>query len=270
MMHRVDRRLLFWIVTLLVVSAAVVGVVNAQGVVVTTVPTPNAGTISSIATPDAAAAIISGAATDAAQSISGTAQGLWMQLGHVPQSDLARVLLILGGVVLLIAGWIVYEWIILIAGFLIGATTALSLFPQANTLVALLVFLIGGVIGLAVGGLLYYVAVFLIGAYLGIVIAEGIAAALNIPPLSSVGVLVAAVLGGILLVLLAQELLIILSAVVGAQMITLALGLGVGWMLLLALVGILVQFGAARARGVDFRRRPIRRTVWVRRRAIVE
>ena len=268
MRHRVDHRLLFWIVTLLVMSAALVGIVNAQGVVVTTVPTPNSATITSIATPDAAAATIAGAATDAAQSISGTAQGLWAQLAQVPQSDLARVLLILGGVVLLLAGWVVYEWIILIAGFLIGATTALSLFPQANTLVALLVFLIGGVIGIAIGGLLYYVAVFLIGAYLGIVIAEGVAVALNIPPLSSIGVLVAGIVGGLILILLAQELLIVLSSVVGAQMIALALGLGVGWMLLLALIGIIVQFGAARMRGIDFRRRPMRRTVWVRRHAV--
>ena len=101
MKHRVDRRLLFWIVTLLISSAAVVGVVNAQGTVVPTVPTPNPATITSIATPDAAAASIASAATDAAQSISGTAQGLWAQLAQVPHSDLARVLLILGGVVLL-------------------------------------------------------------------------------------------------------------------------------------------------------------------------
>jgi len=275
-----DRRLLFWIVTLLIVSAAMVGIVNAQteiattvptpgSVVVTSAPTPNAASMTNAAAlPNAAAATITNAATDAAQTISGTAQGLWAQLAQTPQSDLARILLILGGVVLLIAGWAVYEWIILIAGFLIGATTALTLFPQANTLVALVVFLIGGVIGIALGALLYYVAVFLIGAYLGIVIAQGVAAALSVPPLSTIGVLVAAVIGGILLVLLAQELLVILSALVGAQMIALALGLGIGWMLLLTLIGIIVQFGAARTRGVDFRRRPLRRTVWVRRRAV--
>ncbi|MBI1257788.1 MAG: hypothetical protein GC204_09990 [Chloroflexi bacterium] len=271
MMHRssIDRRLLFWLVTVLISSAALVGVVSAQDIVVTTAPTPNAATMTSAAPADAAAAAtIVDAASDAAQTISGTAEGLWAQLAQTPQSDLARVLLILGGVVLLLAGWVVYEWIILIAGFLIGATTALALFPQANTLVALVVFLIGGVIGIALGALLYYVAVFLIGAYLGIVIAQGIAAALSVPPLSTIGVLVAAVVGGILLVLLAQELLVILSALVGAQMIALALTLGVGWMLLLALVGIIIQFGAARTRGVDFRRRPLRRTVWVRRRAI--
>jgi hypothetical protein len=268
MLHRVDRRLLFWIVTLLVCSAAVVGVVNAQTVVVTTIPTPNAATMTSIATPDPAAATIANAASDAAQTITGTAEGLWAQLAQAPQSDLARILLIIGGVVLLIAGWVVYEWIILIAGFLIGATTALALFPQTDTLVALVVFLIGGVIGLALGALLYYVAVFLIGAYIGIVIAEGIALALNLPSVSSIGLLVAGIIGGLILVLLAQELLVILSSVVGAQMIALALGLGVGWMLILALVGIIVQFAAARTRGVDFRRRPLRRTVWVRRRAI--
>ncbi|MEO8393923.1 MAG: hypothetical protein ABI700_13105 [Chloroflexota bacterium] len=257
MKHRVDRRLLFWIVTLLISSAALVGVVNAQDIVVTTAPTP-----------DPAAAQIASAASDAAQSISGAAEGLWAQLAQAPQSDLARILLILGGVVLLIAGWVVYEWIILIAGFLIGATTALASFPQANTLVALVVFLIGGVIGIALGALLYYVAVFLIGAFLGIVIAQGIAAALSVPPISTIGILVAGIVGGLILVLLAQELLVVLSAIVGAQMVALALSLGIGWMLLLALIGIVVQFAAARTRGVDFRRRPIRRTVWVRRRAV--
>ena len=260
-----DRRLLFWVIMLLISGAALFGVtgMQAQTVVVTSAPTP-------VATPDPAAATIVNAATDAAQSISGTAQGLWAQLAQTPQSDLARVLLILGGALLLLAGWVVYEWIILIAGFLIGATTALALFPQANTLIALVVFLIGGVIGIALGALLYYVAVFLIGAYLGIVIAQGIAVALNLMPISSIAVLVAGIVGGLLLVLLAQELLIVLSSAVGAQMIALALNLGIGWMLLLTLVGIIVQFGAARARGVDFRRRPLRRTVWVRRRALVE
>src|SRR5262245_16212248 len=126
-MVKLDRRLLYWVIALLVSSAAIVGVVNAQTIVVT--PTPDT----------AAAAGVVEVASDAAQNITGTAQSLWVQLSQTPQSDLARILLIVGGVVLLIAGWMVYEWVILIAGFLIGAITALALLPQDNTLVALVI-----------------------------------------------------------------------------------------------------------------------------------
>ncbi len=64
---------------------------------------------------------------------------------------------------------------------------------------------------------------------------------------------------------LSMELLVVLSAVVDAKMIGLALNLGVGWVLLLALIGIILQFTAARSQGVDFRRRPMRRAIWLRR-----
>ncbi len=258
-MLKLDRRLLFWLVALAISSLALVGVANAQELVATTTPTP-----------DAAAIGIADAATNAAQTIGGTAQALWDQLSQTPQSDLARVLLIIGGVILLIAGWFVYEWIILIAGFLIGATVALSLFPQSDALLSLLVFLVGGLIGTALAGLVYYVAVFLIGGYIGIVITQGLAVALNLTPVSLAAILVGFVIGGVILILLSLELLIVFSAIVGAQMIALALNLSVAWMILLALVGIVLQLAAIRTRGVNIRRRPVRRTIWARRRAVID
>ena len=254
----VDRRLLFWLIAALVSSFALVGMVSAQGIVI---PTPTSN-------PATAAAAVANSAASAAQTVTSTAVNIWDQLVQPPQSDLARLVLIIGGVVLLIAGWLVYEWIIVIAGFLIGGMTALALVNSPDTLVALLVFLVGGVIGAAIGSLLYYVAVFLIGGYVGIVLVEGLALALNLTPVSPLAVIAGFIVGGVLLTFLSLELLIIFSAIVGAQMVTVALNLGIGWMLLIALVGIVIQLMAVRTRGGEFRRRPLRRTIWVRREVV--
>lgn len=260
-MRSFDRRLVFWILTLLVSAFAFAGVVSAQDVVTPPPPT---------ATPDPAAAGVVDAAAGAAEAFTNTAATLWEQLAQTPQSDLARVILIVGGVVLLLAGWFVYEWIILIAGFLIGAMTALTILDPTDTLLALVVFLIGGVIGAALGALLYYVAVFLIGGYIGILLTQGIAVALNLLPVTLIAVLIGFIVGGIILILLSMELLIIFSAIVGAQMIALALGLDVAWMILLALVGMVAQLAVVRTRGIDLRRRPMRRVPWRRRAVVLE
>ena len=246
--RKLDRRLLYWLSAALISSVGLVGAVQAQGIIAVT-PTPNA-------------AGVVNAATNAAQDITSTAQSIWLQLTQPPQSDLARLVLIVGGIVLLLAGWLVYEWIILIAGFLIGAATALALVSNPSTVMAILVFLVGGVIGAALGALLYYLAVFLIGAYVGIAITQAVAVALSLTPVSVWAVLIGGIVGGLILLLLSMELLMVLSAIVGAQMIAVGLGLSVGWVLLLALVGVIIQWTATRARGYAIRRVPVRRTLW--------
>ncbi|HVU13408.1 MAG TPA: hypothetical protein VHD90_19150 [Phototrophicaceae bacterium] len=259
--RKLDHRLLYWIFATLISSLALVSVAQAQGQIVIT-PTP-APTLST----GQVASTVANAATGAANTVTGTARALWDQLSLPPQSELEVIVLIVGGVLLLLGGWLVYEWIILIAGFLIGAMTALALVNSPDTLVALVVFIIGGLIGMGLGVFLYYVAVFLIGGYVGIAIAEGLAATFNLTPVSAIAVIIAFVIGGVILLGLSLELLVIFSAIVGAEMIAVALGLGFGWMLLLALVGILLQFMVLRTRGLGFRRRPLRRRPW--RRAVV-
>ncbi|MCZ2095397.1 MAG: hypothetical protein LC121_03845 [Anaerolineae bacterium] len=261
-MHRrkIDPRLLFWIIAVLVSSLSLAGIASAQDVVATSTPVP---------TPDPAAVGVIDTATSAAEAFTNTALTIWEQLSQTPQTDAVRVLLIIGGVVLLVGGWLVYEWIILIAGFLIGAVTALTLVNPPDTLVALLIFLVGGVVGALLGALLYYVAVFLIGGYVGIVITQELAIALNLLPVTLIAVLIGFIVGGIILVLLSLELLIVFSAIVGAQMIALALNLGVEWMILLALVGMVLQLVAIRSRGITIRRRPVRGIPW-RRRALID
>lgn len=261
-MHRrkIDPRLLFWMIAVLVSSLSLAGIASAQDVIATPTPAP---------TPDPAAVGVIDTATSAAEAFTNTALTIWEQLSQSPQTDAVRVLLIIGGVVLLVGGWLVYEWIILIAGFLIGAVTALTLVNPPDTLVALLIFLVGGVVGALLGALLYYVAVFLIGGYVGIVITQELAIALNLLPVTLIAVLIGLIVGGIILMLLSLELLIVFSAIVGGQMIALALNLGVEWMILLALVGMVLQLVAIRSRGITIRRRPVRGIPW-RRRALID
>jgi len=192
---------------------------------------------------------------DAGQATVSLIDNFIARLTTSPQSDLMRVILILGGVLLLLAGWRIYDYIALIAGFIVGALVAMSFVNPSDQLVSLLVALVGGVIGAALGAFLYYVAVFLIGVYVGVLLTNGLAATLTLAPVSPFVLLIGGLIGGLLMVALSFELLILFSALVGAQMITLALGLPPLWTLVIAVIGVIIQLGLARAFRYDFRRR---------------
>jgi hypothetical protein len=216
---------------------------------------------------DAVAEGAVGLAESAAEVSAGALQDFLARLAEVPQNDAARVLLVIGGVVLLIAGWRIYEFIIVLAGLLMGASVGLALVGESEMLIQAAALLIGGLIGAALAVFLYYVAVFLIGAYIGIILTGAIAVALGVDPVSSLVILIGAIVGGLLLLALSMELLILLSALVGAQLLSLGLGLGPEWTLIFAVLGVIVQLIAARSFGYDIRRRP-RRWYGFRRRAV--
>jgi hypothetical protein len=204
--------------------------------------------------------------TKTAQVTANTLEGFIDRLIQTPKSDLARVLLIMGGVVLLFAGWRIYDFITLLAGFLIGALVALSLLNTDNTLITIAAILVGGLVGAALGYFVYVFAIFLIGAYLGVVVASGLAFQLSLGPINPIVLLIAALLGGLILTGLSFQFLILLSALVGAQMLTLGFGLSPLWTLVLAAIGIIAQLALARYYNFEFRRP--RRYVYRRRTAI--
>jgi hypothetical protein len=175
-----------------------------------------------------------------------------------PRSALVRALLIVAGILLLVAGWRVYDYIVVIAGIVVGATVALSLVTTNDTLVMIGAMIIGGLIGALLGVFLYYVAVFVIGAYIGIVLTGAIIDAISSSPPSPVILLIGAVIGGLLLIGLSFEFLVLLSSLVGAQMLTLGLGLPLIWTLIFAIIGMIVQFMLMRRFNYSFRRRPRR------------
>jgi hypothetical protein len=206
--------------------------------------------------------------TQTAVETADTLQGFIDRLVQTPKSDFARVLLIIGGIILLAAGWRIYDIITLLAGFLIGALVALSLLNTDNTLITIAGILVGGLIGAALGYFVFMVAVALIGAYLGVVVANGIAFQLALSPINPIVLLIAAILGALVMVGLSFQFLILLSALVGAQMLTLGLGLTPIWTLIFAAIGIVLQLGLARAYNFDWRSRPRRAYYWRRRAAV--
>jgi len=192
---------------------------------------------------------------DAAEETAEEIDNFVDRLVSSPQTDVARVLMVLGGIILLVAGWRIYDFIVLVAGFLIGASIAVSLVTDQSEIIEIAAFLIGGVLGAILGAVLYFFAVFVIGAYIGVVLTSAAATALDLTPISDVALLVAAIIGGLILIALSFEFLVLFSAIVGAQMLSLGLGLGAGWTLLFAIAGVIIQFGLMRALKYDFRRR---------------
>jgi hypothetical protein len=79
-------------------------------------------------------------------------------------------------------------------------------------------------------------------------------------PLPYWALLIVLVIGGLIMLMLSYELLVVLSSVLGAQLLVIGLGLSPAslWILGLALLGILLQTGLMRRFGYGFRRRSSR------------
>lgn len=201
------------------------------------------------------------ATVQTAEGTVGFLEGFLNRLTQTPQSEIVRVLLVVGGVLLLVFGWRVYDFIVVIAGFLIGASVAMALVTSTSTMITLAAFLLGGLLGAVLSVFLYYIAVFLIGAYIGIVLTSALASALSLTPISPFVLLIGGLIGALVLLGMAFEFLLLLSALVGAQMLSLGLGLGFTWTLIFAIAGVIIQLVSMRMMRYDYRtyrrRRPV-------------
>lgn len=190
------------------------------------------------------------------ESTSETVDGFLDRLITTPKSDLARVLLVMGGVVLLLAGWRVYDFVVVIAGFVIGAAVAVSLLTTTSTMITVGAVLLGGVLGAILSVYLYYVAVFLIGAYIGIVLTGALTVALTDAQAAPLILFVGGLIGGLIMISLSFEFLVFFAALVGAQMLALGMNLGVIWTIIFALIGVVMQLGIIRRYNYSYRRYP--------------
>ena len=193
---------------------------------------------------------------EAAESTADNFETFLNELTIQPETGIVSLVMIVGGVILLIAGWRVYEFIILISGFLIGASIATGFIATDNNLIELVGFILGGFIGALLSVFLYHIAVFLIGAYVGIGLTIGLANLFAVTPISAIALLIGALIGGLVMIGLSFELLVIISSFVGAQMVVQGLGLDAIWVLVLALIGIIVQLGLIRSFNYSISRRP--------------
>lgn len=180
-----------------------------------------------------------------------------------PSSEIAQVLFVVAGVVLLVFGWRIYNFIVILAGAWVGASFASAAIVSESALLEVAAILIGGFLGAILAIFLYYIAVFIIGMYVGAILTTALAITFSLTPVSPIALLIGAIVGGFVLVALSAELVIFISALVGAQMLTAGLGLNREWMLLFTIVGIAIQIAATRFYSIDIRRPP--RRAWLRR-----
>lgn len=173
-----------------------------------------------------------------------------------------RVLYIIAGVLLLLAGWRIADYVIGLAGFVIGAGIGMSLVPPDNEVLTLIALVAGGLLGAVLAVALQYVAIFLVGAYVGAVLTAQLWAALAAGQVSTLVLLIGAVIGGLVLLALSFQFLVIVSAAIGALLIGMALGLPLLWTVVLFVVGLILQVGLARVTGTPIvYRRVYRRRV---------
>jgi hypothetical protein len=150
-------------------------------------------------------------------------------------------------------------------GAVLGAAVALTFAPDVNTSQSLIALAGGAAIGGVISGILYNFAVTGIGGYLGLSAVQGAALMLGVKSVSTVAVIVSVLVGALLLLILSRSFLIIFAVIVGAMMVGFALNFGLVVIIALALVGIIIQVVIARWRGIDIRRRPVRRFLFMRR-----
>lgn len=188
----------------------------------------------------------------------------WLDaLSAVPQNELLQLILVLGGILLLFGGWRIYDWVVFAAGGFVGAAVLSGLVAPETLMLDVLLALVGFAVGAFLASFVYYAAVFSLGAYLGVVITSAFAGAFGFEALSLTVLLVALVVGGGLFVALASELIIVIAALIGAQLVALTMGLSPIWTVLLALIGGIVQLYLANRAGYGVWRRP--RRAWSRR-----
>jgi hypothetical protein len=164
--------------------------------------------------------------------------------------DMTRMILIIGGILLVLAGWRLHRFVLALPGFTVGALVGAILmrFTGESLAVALALILILGAIGAAISLSLFRTAVVVIGGVGGFLAANALwTAATGVPQV--VALLIGAAAGALLLLWLMRVWLPILSSFLGAAMIAYALQLGLPWLVGVFALGLLVQSGAARALG---------------------
>lgn len=196
-----------------------------------------------------------------AEGISAIISNFLNRLYNITSNQYVQVIMVVLGAVFLVAGWRIYNWIIILAGALVGATIALATVGSAGATIEIVAFVVGAVIGGVLGYFVYYGAVFVIGAYIGIVFATLIAQSFDLLPISPLVLFAVALVGGLIMLALSFELLVVLASVLGAQLIVMALGLTPSaiWLGVLILLGIFLQINLTRRSGFSVRRRPSRK-----------
>jgi hypothetical protein len=169
-------------------------------------------------------------------------RGMLLSLGTA--RGVLRLLALIGGLILLLIGWKIYRAVIALPGFLIGAALGVQLGHSLyeSGAVALVGLIVGGLLGALLTLALHDMAVFGVGAVGGIFITRSLWEAFADTPVSTLAIILGAIVGGLALFAMSKLWMMVLSAAIGATMIAWGVQDGLSVMAALFLVGLAVQY----------------------------
>lgn len=185
--------------------------------------------------------------------------------------NLMRVLYVMGGLALLLAGWRFFRVALGIAGFAFGSNlgVAIGLSSGGGTLIVVLTSLAFGIFVALLAIFAYYAAIAIITGYTGLLLTVQILTWAGRIPSEDGSIMLflilGAVVGALIGIALSFELSVILTSFLGAFMLIASAGLStqsanLGGLLLLFIFGIVVQLSLARRYDPDGLYRQRRRT----------
>ncbi len=125
------------------------------------------------------------------------------------------------GVVWCFFGYRIFRFLLGILGFILGALSAGALgfeLSEGREVIAIVAAVVGGLLGAGIMFALYIVGVFIIGAALGVLTAFSATAYLNETPDHAI-IIIAAVIGGIVSIILKRFMIILATSLSGAWVV---------------------------------------------------
>ena len=164
---------------------------------------------------------------------------------------IVRLILAIAGLALLVAGWKIYRFAVALPGAVLFGVLGLGL-TYADTdswILAILGLSLGAVVGGFLALALHALVVFLLGGLLGSVLIGGLYGAVTdaFPP--AFLLLIAGIMGGVALLWLSRAWTTALTSAIGAFLFTLGIGAPFAWILVFFVLGIVVQYRVAHAIG---------------------
>ena len=167
-------------------------------------------------------------------------------------SSVVRFIIGLAGVLFLVAGFALYEFLIQITGFILGGIVGSYIAASglhSEGLGVIVGFIVGGVLGAGLAMLLSVLGIFAAGFFVGATFISGAwSGLLHQAPPQAVPI-IAGIIGGVILLALYRLWIVLLTAIIGAALFGLSIGAGVGWWILFCLLGIGIQYGVGSATG---------------------
>ncbi len=152
--------------------------------------------------------------------------------------QIGAVLSIVLGLMSCFAGYRLFRVVLAVAGFFAGAALAGGLFwtffPQQPQFVAVIVGLVGGIIGAVLLGFFYFAGVFVAGVALGVLLGSIIS--VNLGWQRVLASIILGLLCGILALAMQKLLIVIATAFIGAWSVLGGVALLMGWALPMELV----------------------------------